>query len=164
MRKGSTTSAILLVALVISIAGVLGEPSPSIRDQDNLSANRGLGVGIIVGAPSELFLSYSLLNRLDLEGWLGYLAGDIYFGGALRFRLLDLRTFDLFLYTATGNSYKEAALLGWGGTILTAGVDVEYSITKHLALDLLVASGIHLSSAGGLSLLLSYGFGAAYYF
>lgn len=156
-RRKAIALCVLLMFLVILVQSANG----------NLSAGRGFGAGVIIGAPASVFLSYSLFNSFDIQAWLGYFAERTYTGGALRLRLWDMRVFDVLLFTAMGASFAEdemSLLGGWGGTVLEAGLDVEYSITRHLSFDVLVTSGIHTSPMGGFALFLGYGIGATYYF
>jgi len=166
MKKRSKTQllvgicALILVIAVQTVAGQFIQRSPHIA---NLSADRGLGVGVALGRPSEVFLSYSLLDRLDLGAGLAIFAGDIYFGGALGLRLLDMRAFDLLLHLGMSNFYAAETMMGFGGMIAAVGMGIEYSITKHLALSALLSAGVHMSPTTGMRPFLGSGLGVTYY-
>jgi len=166
--RAAMITGILVIALLVSLRSGFSQISQQDSYSANLSSGRGFGVGITLSVPPGIFLEYCFSDRLGLQASGGYSVGVVYVGGALKYRFLDARAFDLLMHVNGGFLGGSVMGFSYGGIIAGGGVGAEYSITKHLALNASLGISYYLFSVPGVigvgNLLPSYGFSLTYYF
>ena len=148
MTKGKATAVLVVVAVLVGSCWL------AVLPQENMSAERGFGIGASLTIPPWPFISYCFSDNLSITASGMLLLGTAVLGAGLEYRLLDNRSIDA-LVSAGGLLFIGPIPSG----AVSASAIVEFSPFRSLAIR--ASAGITFSLTG-----VSPGYGASivYYF
>ena len=141
-------------------------------NEENLSLGRGFGVGVEANmpywnVPTGIFLEFCFSDSFALQlscGDYGLSSLHSYFGGMVKYRLIDSGHLDFLVYLHGIFYFREGFITedNLECTVIMTGLIAEYSITEHIAVNGSIGSGFRHGLGG--DNLPNYGIGITYYF
>jgi hypothetical protein len=150
----------VVVVGIVSVALMTAFGVSSLAEE-NLSSGRGFGIGASLSLPPWPYAVYCISDVLSLQATGMILPGGAFISTSLHYRVLDGRALDLLAYLGLGIAVS-GLYSGFGYAAISAGVALEYSLSKHLAV--VGSVGLSYALSGGVGVLPTYGVKLTYYF